>query len=234
MEDRPKAPLSFSPDELLGPLNDVERKNAPETLWVRGDVHLLSLSPRVSVVGAREASHLGLKRAEKLARLLVDHGALVVSGLATGIDTAALWGAVKAGGRTIGVLGNPIDVVLGGSDAALRRTMAESHLVVSQFPSGHPVLRSNFPRRNRTMALLSHATVIVEAADSSGSLSQGWEALRLGRPLFLMKSIVDDERLKWPKEMLHYGARTLASGHEDELFELLPPAGEIGRERLAF
>jgi len=112
--------------------------------------------------------------------------------------------------------------------------MEESHLVVSQFPSGHAVLRSNFPRRNRTMALLSHATVIVEAADSSGSLSQGWEALRLGRPLFLMKSIVDDDRLKWPKEMLHYGARTLASGLEDELFELLPPTGELVRERLAF
>ena len=134
----------------------------------------------------------------------------------------------------MGVLGNPLDVVLGGADATLRRTMEERHLVVSQFPSGHAVLRSNFPRRNRTMALLSHATVIVEAADSSGSLSQGWEALRLGRPLFLMKSIVDDDRLKWPKEMLHYGARTLASGLEDELFEFLPPAGELVRERLAF
>ena len=83
MDDRPKAPLSFSPDELLGPLNDVERKNAPETLWARGDVHLLSLSPRVSVVGAREASHLGLKRAEKLARLLVENEVMRANGIRT-------------------------------------------------------------------------------------------------------------------------------------------------------
>ena len=234
MSSRGTTDRAFSPDELLGPLNDVERKNAPESLWARGDLSLLSTGPRVSVVGAREATQLGLKRAERLARLLTDRGTVVVSGLAAGVDTAALWGAIRAGGRTVGVLGNPLDVVLGGADATLRRAMEESHLVVSQFPSGHAVHRSNFPRRNRTMALLSRATVIVEAADSSGSLSQGWEALRLGRPLFLMKSIVDDDRLKWPKEMLHYGARTLASGLEDELFELLPPAGELIRERLAF
>ena len=234
MSSRGTTDRAFSPDELLGPLNDVERKNAPESLWARGDLRLLCTGPRVSVVGAREATQLGLKRAERLARLLTDRGTVVVSGLAAGVDTAALWGAIRAGGRTVGVLGNPLDVLLGGADASLRRTMEESHLVVSQFPSGHAVLRSNFPRRNRTMALLSHATVIVEATDSSGSLSQGWEALRLGRPLFLMKSIVDDDRLKWPKEMLHYGARTLASGLEDELFELLPPTGELVRERLAF
>ena len=226
--------MSFSPDDLLGPLNDVERKNAPTTLWSRGHFGLLSTGRRVSVIGARAATHFVLKRAEKLGRLLAGRNAVVISGLAAGIDTAALWGAIRAGGRTIGVIGNPADVVLPGADTELRRTMEESHLVVSQFPSGHPVLRSNFPRRNRTMALLSHATVIVEAADSSGSLSQGWEALRLDRPLFLVKSIVDDERLKWPKEMLHYGARTLASGLEDEPFELLPPAGELVRDRLAF
>jgi len=234
MDGKGMVDASFSPDEVLGPLNDVERKNAPPTIWSRGDLGLLSSRPRVSVIGARERTHLGLKRAGKLARLLTSRGAVVVSGLAAGVDTAALWGAIRAGGRTIGPLGNPLEVVLGGADTALRRAMEESHLVVSQVPSGNPVLRSNFPRRNRTMALLSHATVIVEAADSSGSLAQGWEALRLGRPLFLMKSIVDDERLKWPKEMLHYGARTLASGLEDELFELLPPAGELVRERLAF
>lgn len=158
MEDRLKAPPSFSPDDLLGPLNDVERKNAPETLWARGDVHLLSLRPRVSVIGARGASHLGLKRAEKLARLLVRHGALVLSGLAAGIDTAALWAAVKAGGRTIGVLGNPVDVVLGGSDAALRRTMEERHLVVSQFPSGHPVLGERADHPGPIARLLARRT----------------------------------------------------------------------------
>ena len=69
------------------------------------------------------------------------------------------------------------------------------HLVISQFPEGYPTTRKNFPLRNRTMALVSDASVIVEASDGSGSLSQGWEALRLGRPLFLMASILDQPGL---------------------------------------
>jgi DNA processing protein len=76
------------------------------------------------------------------------------------------------------------------------------------------------------MALISNASVIVEAGEGSGSLSQGWEALRLGRPLFLLKSLIEDVALAWPKEMLNYGAMVLSSP-EELLAELPPPSERI-------
>ena len=84
----------------------------------------------------------------------------------------------------------------------------KNHLVISQYPVGSPITRKNFVLRNRTMALISDATVIVEAGESSGSLHQGWETLRIGRPLFICKDIVGNEELKWPKDMMKYGAMT--------------------------
>ncbi len=222
-------------EDLLGRLNEVEERNSPGTLFAIGETSLLHGTPRAAIVGARDASELGLARARKLARLLARRGVVVVSGLAEGIDTAAHWAAIRAAGRTVGVLGAPLDVVFRQADVALRTLMEREHLVVSQFPAGHPVLRSNFPRRNRTMALLSHATVIIEASDSSGSLSQGWEALRLGRPLFILKSVADDPRLTWPAEMTRYGATVLSESGVEALFDALPPPEEPGwLDRLAF
>jgi DNA processing protein len=103
------------------------------------------------------------------------------------------------------------------------------HLVVTQFPIGHPTLRSNFPRRNRTMALLCDASVIVEAGESSGTLSQGWEALRLNRPLFILKSVFENSDLTWPAEMQEYGAQVLEDLEQilDVLPIGLPPLEEV-------
>src|SRR2546426_5543394 len=95
-------------------------------------------------------------------------------------------------------------------------------LVVSQFKTGYPTTPKSFPIRNRTMALLSDATVIVEAGEKSGSLHQGWEALRLGRPLFLIESLLRDSTLSWAREMEGYGAQALVLENLELLFELLP------------
>jgi DNA processing protein len=218
------APYTFSrhtPDELLGPLNDVEREKAPEYLWTGGATALLKLGTRVSIVGARKASQDGLKRSAKLARILAEHGIVVVSGLAEGVDTAAHEASMAVpGGRTIAVLGTPLDVVYPKKNADLQRRIMEEHLVVSQFGPGHPVQPTNFIRRNRVMALVSDATVIVEASDTSGSLSQGWEALRLGRRLFIMKSVTTTTGLKWPTEMRRYGAEVLSK--PEDLMQALP------------
>lgn len=205
--------------DLLGPLNAVEQKAAPETLWTAGNVSLLQHHPRVAVVGTRRPSSEGERRARKLARLLVEHGATVVSGLAAGIDTVAHTETIAGGGRTIAVLGTPLDDVHPRSNAALQARIARDHLLVSEFPPGSPVARGNFPRRNRTMALIADVSVIVEAGEGSGTLSQGWEALRLGRPLFLLKSLVDSG-VAWTQEMLSYGALVLA--RPDELIDMLP------------
>lgn len=208
--------------ELLGPLNAVEQKFAPETLWTQGDVTLLERHPRVAVVGTRRPSPEGERRARRLVHLLVDHGASVVSGLAEGIDTIAHTRAMARGGRTIAVLGTPLDEVFPRSNAGLQAQIGKGHLLVSEFAPGTRVSRGNFPRRNRTMALIADVSVIVEAGESSGTVSQGWEALRLGRPLFLLRSLVESA-LAWPRDMLNYGALVLA--RPEDLPEVLPSDG---------
>lgn len=210
------------PAQIIGDLNEVERKHAPAKLYCVGDRRLLQRAPRVSVVGSRKASDDGLRRARKLARLLVERGAIVVSGMAEGIDTAAHRATVDADGSTIAVLGTPLDAPYPQSNLELFELISADHLAVSQFPSGTATQPKNFPIRNRTMALLSHATVIVEAAEKSGSLHQAWEALRLGRPLFFAESMAKDGRLTWPAELRRYGAEILNEETLDELFERLP------------
>ncbi|HEY3155367.1 MAG TPA: DNA-processing protein DprA [Candidatus Eisenbacteria bacterium] len=224
----------FTPEELLGPLNEVEKKNAPRRLFIAGDRGLLHGGPRVSIVGSRKASAGGISGARGLAKGLVARGAVVVSGLAEGIDTAAHEGAIEAGGRTIAVLGTPLDEAFPAKNRALQALIMREHLAVSQFASGVPSQRGNFPMRNRTMALLSDATAIVEAGEGSGSLHQGWEALRLGRPLFLSEALLGDASLSWPGEMERYGAQGLALENLELLFEFLPERARGGSPELAF
>ena len=218
--------LETTPTELLGPLNAVEQKNAPESLFVSGNRDYLRSGARVAIVGSRKASAEGVARAGKLAALLVQRDYVVVSGLAKGIDTAAHTRAIAEGGRTIAVIGTPLDRIYPRENAALQDTIMQQHLCVSQFPSGYNTKPGCFPMRNRTMALISDATVIVEAAETSGSLSQATEALRLGRGLFITKNLVENSNLSWPEKMLDYGARILSDETLDEFFEFLPPRTE--------
>jgi DNA processing protein len=222
MTERQDIGRGFAPEELLGPLNRQEQLYAPKALFVAGHADWLRQQPKVAVVGARKASPDGLRRAAKLARILVEHRVIVVSGLAEGIDAAAHTAAIEAGGRTVAVIGTPLSDAYPARHRALQERLMRDHLVVSQFPEGAPTTRKNFPLRNRTMALICDASVIVEAGDGSGSLSQGWEALRLGRPLFLMASILEQQGLSWPRTMLDYGAMVL--GQPEDLLAQLPEA----------
>lgn len=219
----------YLPADLLGPLNEFELKHAPSMLYTAGNLSLLRNGGRVAIVGSRRASTAGLRRTRKLARLLVARGVVVISGLAEGIDTEAHLTAMKSGGRTIAVIGTPLDKFFPARNAELQRSIAAHHLVVTQFDAGQPVQRKNFPMRNRTMALLADATVIIEAGDGSGSLSQGWEALRLGRPLFLARSLVGDQAFTWPAKMIHYGAKVLSEETLDELIGCIPDRRESER-----
>lgn len=205
--------------DLIGPLNEFEQKYVPKALYVAGDISLLTRHPRVSIVGSRKASPEGVRRAHKLATLLAKDGVVVVSGLAKGIDTAAHKGAVSAGGRTIAVLGTPLNKYYPSENKDLQDFIAKHHLLVSEFESTQRVQPWFFTKRNRTMALISDASVIVEAGETSGTLSQGRENLRLGRPLFILKSVVDSS-LEWPAQMIEQGARVLSE--VEDLLPLLP------------
>lgn len=223
MHDRQFPPhRGVSPAEFLGTLNDVEARHAPAALYLRGDEDLLRSGPRVAVIGSRKASEAGIRRAQVLARALMRHNMIVVSGLAAGIDCAAHEAAIEAGGRTIAVIGTSLDETYPKSNAELQARIAREHLLVSQFAPGYPVTPKNFPVRNRTMALLTDATVIVEAGERSGTLTQAWEALRLGRRLFLLESVVADPSLSWPKELIAYGAEVLSRENLDEALADVP------------
>lgn len=199
----------FNYNQLFQTFTKFEKKFAPQNLYTEGDPSLLYGGLKVSVVGSRKPSPQGINDAKCIAETLVKNGVTVVSGLAEGIDTVAHETAIKMGGKTIAVLGTPLNITYPAKNTSLLEAIKKEHLAVSQFPQGYPILPKNFPMRNRTMALLSDATIIVEASEKSGTKHQGWEALRLGRFIFIMDKVVNNNNLSWPSEMINYGAQEL-------------------------
>ncbi|MCG8461466.1 MAG: DNA-protecting protein DprA [Holophagales bacterium] len=186
----------------------------------------LAYSPCIAVVGTRNPSDAGRRRARRLTRALVQDGWTIVSGLAKGIDTEAHTTAIESGGRTIGVLGTPLSKAYPRENAPLQERLAREHLVISQVPVfryGQDDYRSNrrfFPQRNHTMSALSEATVIVEAGDTSGTLVQAKSALRQGRKLFILDSCFRDPNLSWPRQLEAKGA--IRVRHYDDIRCVLP------------
>jgi len=221
----PRRMATFTPVELLGPLNDVERKHVPSKLFTVGRMEIPIPRPRVAIVGSRKASSESLDAAARITKALSKRGVVIVSGLAEGIDTAAHATAIEEGGRTIAVLGTPLNRTYPAKNWQLQKEIMTNHLAISEFPLGYPIQPKNFVLRNRTMALISNASIIVEAGERSGSLHQGWEALRLGRPLFLWKPIVSDSSLNWPKRMISYGALQL--NDPKHVLDVLPSSKRI-------
>ena len=166
-------------------------------LYYAGNISLLH-GPCVAVVGARNVSAVGKQRTRRLARDLVGHGVAVVSGLASGVDTAALRAAIESGGSVVAVIGTPIDRAYPEQNIPLQEEIYRRHLLISQFPIGGRVHRSNFPLRNKLMAVISDATVVMEASDTSGTLHQAAECSKLGRWLFIDKPVMDNSDLTWP------------------------------------
>lgn len=183
-------------------------------IYYRGNINLID-KKSVSVAGARAASDAGKARAARLARILAENGIAVVSGLAAGIDTAALESCIGHGGSAIGVIGTPIDECYPRQNKGLQHKIARDHLLVSQVPFyryAHQPFNSKrqyFRERNVTMAAISNATVIVEASDKSGSLIQARACIKQGRDLFIMRSCLDNGDITWPKRFVDAGAHVL-------------------------
>jgi len=219
--------------DYFGMLNDFEKKNAPKHLFTYGDFNLLSEGKRISVVGSRNVSEEGAIRAKIVSKILVENGFIVVSGLAKGVDTVAHKTAIACGGKTIAVLGTPIDEVYPKENYNLLESIKSDHLAVSQFESGWKTTPKNFPMRNRTMALISDATIIIEAKEKSGTIHQGWEALRLGRRLFIMENI-EKSNYPWVSEMKNYGAQILTRENIGQCLEEIPGLTQKFSDAFAF
>ncbi len=183
----------------LSPSNAVEQRVVRSTvtlsgwgtLHIAGDASLLN-RPSIAVVGSRRASHEGRAVAAEVASELVGRGIVVLSGLAAGIDKTAHEAAMREGGRTIAVIGTSLDEAYPRHHASLQERIAIEHLVLSPFESGTPVAKWHFPKRNRLMARLAGAMVLVEAGATSGTRHQVEECLSLGKPVFIRASLLND------------------------------------------
>ena len=183
-------------------------------------------APAVAIVGARRATPYGIGVAEALAAGLAEAGFTVVSGLARGVDAAAHRAALAAGGRTVAVLGSALDCLYPPEHRDLARRCAASGAVVTEFPPGTKPLPHHFPRRNRIIAGLSLATVVVEAAERSGSLSTARHAADSNREVFAVPGPIGAPLSAGCNALLRSGAG-LVTGVEDILEELgvpVPPA----------
>lgn len=173
----------------------------------------------VAVVGARRCSDLGREMARELGRALGMAGATVISGAARGIDAAAHAGALDAGGRTIAVMGCGIDVIYPSGSRELIRRIRGAGTVIAEHAPGTPPLQRNFPARNRIVAGLSHATVVVEGADGSGSMITAEHAMEFGRDVFAVPGPVTSDLSAVPLRLIRDGA-TMIRGARDLLEDL--------------
>lgn len=221
--------MAYRTRDLFGRLTEFEETNAPDQLFMKGDTTLLTEGRRVAIVGSRKASREGISRARSLTKTLVEYDITVVSGLAEGIDAVAHETAIEKGGKTIAVLGTPLSQAYPAKNKALLEIIKRDHLAISQFPEGYPPKRENFPLRNRTMALICDATVVVEAGEKSGTRHQAWEGIRLGRLVYIMQNVAQNGELTWPQEMIGYGAQVLRREDIPEIIFDIPrfTAGDV-------
>ncbi len=186
----------------------LELEDPPPLLFLKGREELLA-RPAVAVVGARRATEVGRRMAGALAGLLARAGVTVISGLAMGIDAAAHRGALEAGGDTLAVLGAGVDVHYPRVHASLSREIARGGLLVSEFLPDEPPLPHHFPRRNRIIAALARAVVVVEAGERSGALITVDHALDLGRHVLAVPGSVESPQARGTNALLRDGASVL-------------------------
>lgn len=207
------------------PLRLLEAVDAPAVLHVAGDAGRLAMladrdAPAVAIVGARRAGAGGLQVAHALGRGLAAAGVTVVSGMALGIDSAAHAGALEVGGPTITVLASGPDVAYPASKRSLYRELVRTQAAVSEMPPGFKPFRWCFPARNRTIAALASLTIVVEAAERSGSLITAELAQELGRAVGAVPGPVTAARCAGSNALLRDGALVIRNV-QDALDEAL-------------
>jgi DNA processing protein len=213
-------PLCRCDGRYPAPLHDL--LDAPAVLYVRGELGQLAsamTAARVAIVGARRATPYGLEQARGLGRGLAASGLTVVSGMALGVDAAAHVGALEAGGMTLVVLACGPERAYPPSKRRLHARIAASGAVVSELPPGTPPRRWCFPARNRIIAALAQATVVVEAGERSGSLITAGQAADLGREVAAVPGLVTAPLATGTNALIADGAQ-LVRGPRDVL-ELL-------------
>jgi DNA processing protein len=181
---------------------------APPVLFALGDLALLA-RPAVALVGTRQATPAGLRAAERIAQACAEAGALVISGLARGIDAAAHNGALVGRGATAAVIGTGVDIVYPSAHRGLQRRIAEEGLVITEHAPGQRPTRGSFPERNRLIAALAQVTVVVEAGHRSGALLTAQAAESLNRTTAAVPGAFDSAASLGSNLLLREGAHVI-------------------------
>jgi DNA processing protein len=184
----------------------------PDSLWVRGRLDVLAVTPRIAIVGTRAPTAYGRAQAERFARALAAAGVAVVSGLARGVDQAAHAAALEVGGATVAVLGSGVDRPWPACELGER--IAIEGLLVSELAPEQGPRPHHFPLRNRLISGLGDGVLVVEAAQASGSLITARWAADQGRPVFALPGRVDHPMARGTHRLIREGAQLVESPEE--------------------
>lgn len=201
----------LTPDDEAYPRSLYQLRDAPVVLYCVGHLPRFDELCVCAVVGTRKMSDYGRKMAFDIGRGLGAGGALLVSGLALGVDGMSMAGALYAGGSTVGVLGCGIDIAYPPEHRDLMKRVLQNGAVITEYPPGTPPDRYNFPKRNRIISGLSHAVVVVEGDSRSGSLITARHALYQGRDLYAVPGRIGEPGAEGPNALIKSGARAITS-----------------------
>lgn len=205
----------------------------PPRLWVSGE---LSEVPAVAIVGTRRCTRYGVDLSESFGRAVARAGWSTVSGLARGIDTAAHRGCLREHGHAAAVLGSGIDVCYPRENTALlKRILDLGGCVLSEYGPGTPPDRWRFPARNRIIAAMSQAVVVVEAGMAGGALITARLAAEIGRPVFVVPGDVDRSASEGCNRLIRDGAHPVMGSTDliEELSLILGPPADPETEQVA-
>jgi DNA processing protein len=208
-----------------------EIPDPPAVLYYRGNAALLDAqgrNPVVGIVGTRDPTDYAQRWTRKLAIVLAKNDIAVISGMAEGIDTQAHLGCLEAKGQTIAVLGTGTDIAYPPRNRELHQQILAKGLVISEYPAGTQPNRSHFPRRNRMIAALSRATLVMEAPMRSGALITAYMANDYGRDVYVLPGTLDNPRAAGCLGLMTRGAQLiLGEGHLLELLGRIPTLDPI-------
>jgi len=210
--------LSFESPAYPEMLREIE--DAPLILYMKGNI-IPQDRYAISVVGSRKLTEYGASVADNFAGNLASMGFTIISGMARGVDSLSHRAALKAGGRTIAVLGSGVDVTYPPENKALMEKIIESGSVISEFPPGTLPDKENFPRRNRIISGLSLGVLVVEATSDSGALITARYATDQGREVFAIPGNITSANSEGTNKLIQNGARLVRHAH-DIVEELAP------------
>ncbi|HEX2724123.1 MAG TPA: DNA-processing protein DprA, partial [Gemmatimonadaceae bacterium] len=215
----PRNKLEPAPDDEIGiiergssdyPEALLDLPSPPAQLYLLGDGKMLE-RPMIAIVGTRDATPYGLRTARTIASALSRAGVTIVSGLARGIDSAVHHAALEHPAGTVAVMGTGVDVPYPVGHRELHRAIAASGLVVSENGSGKAATQGAFPRRNRIIAALARATIVIEAGHRSGALNTATHAMNIDRPVAAVPGPIDSPQSAGANQLIRDGAIVIAS-----------------------